>query len=53
MNIKHVDRNGIPDQPFGYVLRKALKLHVKIWGAFLLVGVAVRFALPMLMELLK
>lgn len=37
MRIQHVDRNGIPDQPFGYVMHRTLKLHMKIWGAVLLV----------------
>ena len=53
MNIQHVDRNGIPDQPLGYMLRKALMLHAKILGTLLLVGLAVRFGVPLLVELLK
>lgn len=53
MNIQHVDRSGVPDQPLGYVLRKSLMLHAKIWGTVLLVGVAVRFGLPLLIELWK
>ncbi len=53
MNIKHVDRNGVPDQPLGHVLRRAFALHAKIWGAFLLVGAAVLFGVPLLIELLR
>jgi hypothetical protein len=53
MKIEHVDRNGVPDQPFGYVLRKALLLHAKIWGIFLLVGAGVFFGVSFLIELLK
>ena len=53
MYVKHVDRNGVPDQPLGYVLRKALTLHAKIWGTFLLVAAAVRFGVPLLIELMK
>lgn len=52
VTIRHVGRNGIPDQPFGYVLRKALKLQAQVWGAFLLVGIVVRFAVLLLIELL-
>ena len=35
MNVQHVDRNGVPDQPLGYVLRKTLWLHALIWGTLL------------------
>jgi hypothetical protein len=49
MKIEH----GVPDQPFGYVLRKALLLHAKIWGIFLLVGAGVFFGVSFLIELLK
>lgn len=53
MQIKHVDRNGVPDQPLGYVLRKALILHAKIWGAFLLIATGIVFGVSLLIELLK
>ncbi len=53
MRIEHVDRNGDLDQPLVYVLRKALRLHAKIWGTFLLIGVGAFFGVSLLIELLK
>ncbi len=35
MRIVHVDAKGNPDQPFGLVLRKTLKLQLVIWGVVL------------------
>ncbi len=33
MPIRHVDRNGEPDQPLGYVLKRVLFMHTIIWGS--------------------
>ena len=48
MRILHVDENGEPDQPFGLVLRKVLRLQLLIWcgvlfvlALFAVVGMAV------------
>lgn len=41
MSIVHVDRHGVPDQPFIYVLRKVLLLQAKIFGTILLVAAGV------------
>ena len=41
MPIQHVDRNGEPDQPLGYVLKRVLFIHAIVWGSLFIVWMLV------------